>query len=134
MFHLIDAEGYAHPLPCTLRPGHWLAGLRPRVHGFAMNPAQVRTDDYGREAAPLVLEGDLKTASPAQLHTQADNLREVVRRARWLHREETGASTRLLEGNDIELDPKTPLHSRVRMVLVQADRRWFGADGREVSG
>lgn len=134
MFHLIDAEGYAHPLPCTLRPSHWLGSLHPRVHGFIMNTGQVRTDDYGRDAEPLQLEGDLKTDSPVTLHAQADNLREVVRRARWLHREDTGASTRLLEGNDIELDPKTPLHSRLRVVLVQADRRWFGPDGREVSG
>lgn len=135
MFHVIDAAGYAHPLPCSLRPEHWLGSLHPDVHGFTFSSLQVRTDDYRRDAQPLVLSGSISAKTPAELHDLATNLRVWVQGARWLQRSETGAVTRLLEGGDIESRPgKTPLLAELRVVLVQADRRWLDANGKEVSG
>ena len=133
---VIDAQGYGYRLPLTLVPGHWLAPLHPNVRGFVMNPQQVRTDDYGRDAVPLVLEGTLRADTEAELHRLAGEIRAWVRRAAWLQRRTDGAITRLLEGNDIEFTPDgaASRKGKLRVVLVQADRRWLDPHGQEVTG
>lgn len=134
-YHVIDAAGFAFRLPCTLKPGHWLGPLHPTVHGFPLSRQQVRTDDYLRDAVPLVLEGTLRAATESELHEKAATIREWVRRAAWLQRRDE-AVTRLLEGNDIELVPENNKSNvaKLRVVLVQAERLWYAPDGREITG
>lgn len=132
----MDASGYGYRLPLTLAPVHWLAPLHPAVHGFALSPQQVRSDDYGRDAVPLVLEGPLAADSEAELHRLAGEVRAWVRRAAWLQRRVDGAVTPLLDGSDIELTPDGPASrkGKLRCVFVQADRRWLNPQGVEVTG
>lgn len=129
----ITADGYGIPIPCALAPSHWLAALHPSVHGFTLSSEQVRTDDYLREAVPLILEGDVRANTPAELFTLVKNLQQWVRRFVWLQRPDDGWVTPLAEGNDLEFQAGDKAHKgKLRVVLVQSRRVWISPDGLEV--
>ncbi|KQR40739.1 hypothetical protein [Deinococcus sp. Leaf326] len=134
-YSVITEDGYGYQLPGTLEPSHWLGALHPAVHGFPLSDVQVRTDDYKRDAVPLSLAGDIHLGTETTMHDLAAEIQYWVQLARWLQRADR-AVTRLLEGNDIELGPsgKKSKNATLRVVVVQQDRRWFGPDGREVTG
>ena len=128
----ITADGYPVPLPCSLTPSHWLAGLHPNVHGFTLSDEQVRTDDYLRDAVPLVLEGELRGETPQAVLHQAHQLQQWVRQLAWLQRPGDGWATPLLEGSDLEFKPGANARKgSVRIVLVQERRVWYGPNGEE---
>lgn len=129
----ITADGYGIPIPCALAPSHWLAQLHPNVHGFTLSDEQVRTDDYLRDAVPLVLEGEIRANTPAELFAQVKNLQQWVRKFAWLQRPDDGWVTPLEPGNDLELKAGNKAHrGTIRLVLVQSRRAWISPDGLEV--
>lgn len=128
----VTAAGYPIPLPCSLMPSHWLAGLHPNVHGLPMSDEQVRTDDYRRDAVPLVLEGELRGETPADALHQAHQLQLWVRQLAWLQRPADGWVTPLLEGTDMEIKVgQNAKKVSLRIVLVQQRRVWYGPGGEE---
>ena len=129
----VTAAGYPVPLPCSLMPSHWLAALHPNVHGYTQSSEQVRTDDYLRDAVPLVLEGEIRGETPADALRQAHELQHWVRQLAWLQRPD-GWVTPLLEGNDLETKVgKNAKAIGIRVVLVQQKRIWYGPNGEESS-
>ena len=135
-YFAIDDDGYACPLPQTLKPSSWLASLHPTVHGLPMNDEQVRTDDYRRNAEVLKLEGKLYGETEDDLHAQAGVIRYWVQRMRWLQRA-ARASLVLLDGSDIELEPDGTKSNiaTLRVLVVAKNRKWINpVTGEEVTG
>ncbi|GAA5513658.1 hypothetical protein Dcar01_02402 [Deinococcus carri] len=134
-YTVITVDSFGYPLPLTLRPPYWLPSLQPVVHRFPMTLRQTRTDDYLRTAGGLLLEGPLVGTTETDMHLNAEQLRWYVQRAAWLQRADR-ASLALLPGSDIELKPDGSKSKRAALgvLLVAAELRWIGPDGREVTG
>lgn len=131
----ITSDFLGYRLPEGLIPSFWVGSLRPTVHSFVLSDRQVRTDDFGREAAPLVLEGRLRGINEADMREKFTEIQLWVRQFRWLQRGVDGWVTPLLEGSDVELLPdgnKSNI-ARLRLVFVQEKRVWYSPDGREVA-
>lgn len=135
IYTIITEAGFGFPLPATLKPAYWLAALEPNVHRFPMSSRQTRTDDYGRAAGGLMLEGDFMGQTETQMHEGAGFIRGFVIQAAWLQRANR-ASLELLPGSDIELKPNGESSRKATLgILVAAeDQEWIAPDGRRVTG
>ena len=138
-YFIITTDGFAFPLPHSLTPQTWLSPLQLTVYGFPFSTKQVRTDDYGRTAGGLYLSGRLTgpetRMTETGMHLEAERIRAFVQKAAWLQRSDR-ASLELLPGSDIDLKPdgKNSAVAVLDVVVVARNRKWIGADGREVTG